>query len=177
MYLIQVNKTGNAIDDDGAYAVKEFQEVINARTLGNKALLWVALICDYDSPYKHFVEKERERVVSKDLYGTYEWKGSKNEKIAAAISKYKELQFDPLDAQLVAFNEKIDEFTMLMKRTRITIDNAADMQKVMIGIEKILGTRQKVLDSIERRGERAKIVGQAELSYLEKTNSVNKNNG
>ena len=177
MYLIQVNKTGNAIEDDGVLAVKEFAEVLQLRGYGNKALLWVALVCDYDSPYKHFVEKERIRVVSKDLYGTYEWKGIKLQKIADAISKYKELQFDPLDAQLVAFNEKIDEFTMLMKRTRITIDNAADMQKVMIGIEKILGTRQKVLDSIERRGERTKIVGQAELSYLEKTNSVNKNNG
>jgi|TARA_R110001592_G_scaffold265596_1_gene531231 hypothetical protein len=177
MYLIQVNKTGNAIQDDGAYAVKEFQEILNTKSLGSKALLWVALICDYDSPYKHFVEKERERIVSKDLYGTYEWKGSKNEKIADAISKYRAMQFDPLDAQLVAFNEKIDEFTSLMKRTRITIDNAADMQKVMIGIEKILGTRQKVLDSIERRGERAKIVGQAELSYLEKTESVNIKNG
>ena len=36
-------------------------------------------------------------------------RGIKNEKIAVAINKYKELQFDPLDAQLVAFNEKIDE--------------------------------------------------------------------
>lgn len=89
-------------------------------------------------------------------------------KIADAIYKYKELQFDPLDAQLLAFNEKIDEYTDLMKNVRITEDNAADMQKVMIGIEKILSTRQKLLDSIERRGERTRTVGKAELSYLEK---------
>ena len=38
----------------------------------------------------------------------------------------------------------------------------------MIGIEKILSTRQKLLDSIERRGERTRTVGKAELSYLEK---------
>jgi hypothetical protein len=37
----------------------------------------------------------------------------------------------------------------------------------MIGVEKVLGTRQKLLDAIERRGERSKIAGNRELSYLE----------
>jgi len=72
-----------------------------------------------------------------------------------------------LDAQLSAFNEKIDEYTTLLKNVKINIDNAADVQKVMIGLEKILATRQKLLDSIERRGERSKIAGNRELSYLE----------
>ena len=168
MYLVKINKAGNLIEDDGVHAIKEFTDLIHARGLGAKALLWVAYVCDYDSPYRHFVEKERIRVVSKDLYGTYEWSCVRQKKIADAIYKYKELQFDPLDAQLLAFNEKIDEYTDLMKNVRITEDNAADMQKVMIGIEKILSTRQKLLDSIERRGERTRTVGKAELSYLEK---------
>ena len=49
----------------------------------------------------------------------------------------------------------------------INDDNAETLQKLMIGIEKILKTRQTLLDVIERRGERQKIVGDKQLSFLE----------
>lgn len=167
MYLLKISKQGNVIEDDGIYGIPEFKSVIETSGLGTKGLMYVAYVADYDSPYRHFTEDERMRVVAKDLYDNYEWKGTKNKKIADAILKYNELQYDPLDAQLAAFNEKIDEYTALLDNTKINIDNAADIQKVMIGVEKILSTRQRLLDSIERRGERSKIAGNRELSYLE----------
>ena len=49
----------------------------------------------------------------------------------------------------------------------INDDNAESLQKLMIGIEKILKTRQTLLDVIERRGERQKIVGDKQMSFLE----------
>jgi len=167
MYLLKISKHGKIVDDDGIYGIPEFKNVIETSGLGTKGLMFVAYIADYDSPYRHFTLDERFKVVSKDLFDNYDWKGSKNKKIANAILKYNELQYDPLDAQLAAFNEKIDEYTNLLNLTKINIDNAADIQKVMIGVEKILITRQKLLDSIERRGERSKIAGNRELSYLE----------
>lgn len=167
MYLLKISKQGNIIEDDGIYGIPEFKSVIETSGLGSKGLMYVAYIADYDSPYRHYNESERMRVVAKDLFDNYDWKGQKNKKIADAISKYKELEYDPLDAQLSAFNEKIDEYTTLLDNVKINIDNAADIQKVMIGVEKILATRQKLLDSIERRGERSKIAGNRELSYLE----------
>ncbi len=171
MYLVNLDKTGKVIMDDSIYAVEEFKEVINTKSLGERALLWVALFCDYDSIYRHFTESERVRVVSSEVFKDYNWSGQKNKKIAAAINKYKELQFDPLDAQLGAFNEKINQYTDLLKTVTITEENANDMQKVMIGIEKMLSTRQKLLDAIERRGQRAKISGDAEMNYLERKQS------
>jgi|TARA_B100000767_G_scaffold266916_1_gene284959 hypothetical protein len=167
MYLLKISKQGKIVDDDGIYGIPEFKSVIETSGLGTKGLMFVAYIADYDSPYRHFTEDERFKVVAKDLFDNYDWKGVKNKKIASAILKYNELQYDPLDAQLAAFNEKIDEYTSLLNLTKINIDNAADIQKVMIGVEKILVTRQKLLDSIERRGERSKIAGNRELSYLE----------
>jgi len=167
MYLLKISKQGNIIEDDGIYGIPEFKDVIETRNLGLRALMFVAYIADYDSPYRHFTEGERMRVVSKDMFDDYEWKGQKNKKIASAIVKYRELEYDPLDAQLSAFNDKIDEYTSLLDKVKINMDNAADIQKVMIGVEKILATRQKLLDSIERRGERSKIAGNRELSYLE----------
>ena len=163
--------------DDSINAIEEFREVISTRGLGEKGMLWVALFCDYDSIYRHFSEKERSRMISSNVFGDYDWKGGKNKKIANAISKYKELQFDPLDAQLLAFNEKINEYTILMKEVTITEENAADWQKIMIGVDKILSTRQKLLDAIERRGARTKISGDGELNYLEKKQSILNNNG
>lgn len=167
MYLLKISKQGNIIEDDGIYGIPEFKSVMETSGLGNKGLMYVSYIADYDSPYRHYNESERMRVVAKDLFGNYDWKGAKNKKIADAIAKYKELEYDPLDAQLSAFNEKIDEYTTLLDSVKINIENAADIQKVMIGVEKILITRQKLLDSIERRGERSKIAGNRELSYLE----------
>ena len=38
--------------------------------------------------------------------------------------------------------------------------------------EKVLNTRQKLLDSIERRGERKKIKGEAKMSYLEQQMNI-----
>ena len=167
MYLLKISKQGNIVEDDGIFGIPEFKSVIETSGLGQKGLMYVAYIADYDSPYRHYNESERMRVVAKDLFDNYDWKGQKNKKIADAISKYKELEYDPLDAQLSAFNEKIDEYTTLLDNVKINIDNAADIQKVMIGVEKILATRQKLLDAIERRGERSKIAGNRELSYLE----------
>ena len=54
-----------------------------------------------------------------------------------------------------------------MRDTRINEDNAESMQKIMIGIENVLNTRQKLLDAIERRGSRKKIKCEAKMSYLE----------
>ena len=174
MYLLNIDKRGQAVEtDDSLYAIEEFRQVVEE--YGKKGILWVALVCDYDSPYRHFVERERVKSVSKAVFDKFEWKGIKSQSIANAISKYKELQFDPLDAQLIAFNEKIDEYTRLMRTVTITEDNAESMQKIMIGIEKVLNTRQKLLDAIERRGERKKIKGEAKMSYLEQQLNIKNN--
>ena len=45
----------------------------------------------------------------------------------------------------------------------------------MIGIEKILKTRQSLLDAIERRGERKKIVGGKGMSLLEQRLDIKNN--
>ena len=93
--------------------------------------------------------------------------GRRKERDTVSCKKYKELQFDPLDEQLLAFNNKIDQFTIFMNNMPITQDTAQDLQKIMIGIEKILKTRQTLLDAIEKRGERKKIVGDKGMSFLE----------
>ena len=168
MYLLKFSRKGDIYkDDDGIVAVPEFIKILETEKLGAAALKWVALVCDYDSPYRHFNEKERVKAVSRDLYGKYDWSGADKVEIKAAMDKYKRLQFDPLDEQLIAFNNKINQFTNLIDKMHLDEENAEMLQKLMIGVEKILKTRQALLDAIERRGTRQKIAGDKGLSFLE----------
>jgi hypothetical protein len=173
MYLLNLNRKGDVYkDDDGITGVPEFLSVLKTEKLGPVALKWVALVYDYESPYRHYSEAERKKAVSKDLYDTYKWAGEKNLTLQAACEKYKKLQFDPLDEQLMAFNGKIMQFTDFMNDMRVDEDSAESLQKIMIGIEKILKTRQSLLDAIERRGERQKIAGDKDLSFLERRKEI-----
>ena len=106
------------------------------------------------------------------MYDSYSWSGHNKPEMKLAINKYKELQFDPLDEQLIAFNKKINEFTNLIDNMFLNEENAELLQKLMIGVEKILKTRQSLLDSIERRGERQKIAGDKGLSFLENRKKI-----
>jgi hypothetical protein len=173
MYLLNLNRKGDVYkDDDGITGVPEFLTLIKKEKFGPMALKWVALVFDYESPYRHYSESERKKAVSKDLYDTYKWVGEKNLTLQAACEKYKRLQFDPLDEQLMAFNAKIMQFTDFMNDMNVDEDSAESLQKIMIGIEKILKTRQSLLDAIERRGERQKIAGDKDLSFLERRKEI-----
>ena len=173
MYLLKLNRKGDIFkDDDGVTGVPEFLTLIKKEKFGPTALKWVALVHDYESPYRHYSESERVKAVSKDLYDTYAWKGTKDKDLKIAGDKYKELQFDPLDEQLLAFNNKINQFTSLIDGMYLDEENAELLQKLMIGVEKILKTRQSLLDAIDRRGERKKIVGDKGLSFLERRKEI-----
>ena len=173
MYLLNLNRKGDIFkDDDGVTGVPEFLTLIKKEKFGPTALKWVALVCDYESPYRHYNEKERVKAVSKDLYDTYTWSGAKEKDLQIACDKYTKLQFDPLDEQLKAFNVKIDQFTDFMNNMKVNEDSAESLQKIMIGVEKILKTRQSLLDAIERRGERQKIAGDKGLSFLERIKEI-----
>jgi hypothetical protein len=173
MYLLNLNRKGDVFkDDDGITGVPEFLTLIKKEKFGPTALKWVALVYDYESPYRHYSENERVKAVSKDLYDTYNWKGTKDATLKAACQKYTELQFDPLDEQLIAFNNKINQFTALIDSMHLDEENAELLQKLMIGVEKILKTRQSLLDAIDRRGERQKIAGDKGLSFLERRKEI-----
>ena len=173
MYLLQINKKGDIYkDDSGIVLIPEFKKVLDTEKLGQTAMKWIALVFDYESPYRHYIENERIKVVSKDLYDTDSWSGVNKPEMKTAVNKYKELQFDPLDEQLLAFNKKINEFTNLINNTFLNDENAEMLQKLMIGVEKILKTRQALLDAIERRGERQKIAGDKGLSFLENRKKI-----
>ena len=66
MYLLQINKKGNIHkEDNGVVLVPEFKSILDTEKLGQVALNWIAMVYDYESPYRHYTEKERIKAVSK----------------------------------------------------------------------------------------------------------------
>ena len=54
MYLLNLNRKGDIYkDDNGITGVPEFLSVLKTEKLGSTALKWVALVFDYESPYRH----------------------------------------------------------------------------------------------------------------------------
>ena len=57
MYLLQINKKGDIYkDDSGIVLVPEFKKVLDTEKLGQTAMKWIALVFDYESPYRHYIQ-------------------------------------------------------------------------------------------------------------------------
>ncbi len=170
MYLLKISKRGErdlTDEDNGVLCVPEFTKVLDEKKLGQKALKYVAFVHDYDSPYRYLNERDRRRQVKVDLEGNPDWAVDTHPLVKAAEDKYNKLQRDPLDDQFRAFEKKIDQYTKLINDWHLDQETAEDLQKIMIGVEKLLGTRTVLIESIERRGERKQISGDQQLSFLE----------
>ena len=77
--------------------------------------------------------------------------------------------------EILREDETLEQLEKWIKQLDTDEDSAESLQKIMIGIEKILKTRQSLLDAIERRGERKKIVGGKGMSLLEQRLDIKNN--
>ena len=75
MYLLKISKKGENIEDEdnGVLAVPEFQKILKEKKLGQKAMKFIALSQDYDSPYRYLNEKDRYRQIISDIFGKPKW--------------------------------------------------------------------------------------------------------
>ena len=90
MYLLKVSKKGSIHKDaDSVTLVPEFKKLLAAEGMGETAMKWVALMHDYESPYRYLSIDERSKAVSKDLYNDFSWKGANKPVLKAAVEKYK----------------------------------------------------------------------------------------
>jgi hypothetical protein len=167
--LFKVEKDGNVLLQDQTIAlVPELFDVYKHKDYGSRAIKWIVNMYDYNSPYRNLPEMERKEAVTQDIYDKKSWYKIEKDIIKEASEKYKKLQYDPLLEQYSVFNEKMAQFNEYVKKMPITGDNATELQKVMLGIDKIMEAREKLRKVIIARGEEDdKIHGGGELSFLE----------
>lgn len=98
MYLTEINKVTGLVDiekdNDGVLAIKEFNRLINDKNLGIKAFTVVALICDYLSPFRHYIESDRQIKALDNIYEDRKAIKMKSEPIQEAMAKYYSLQYN-----------------------------------------------------------------------------------
>jgi hypothetical protein len=96
MYLIQIDEETGLIQDvpsnSGWKAIKVFRDLLTKK--GIKAMTVVALSCDYLSVYSHYSEQDRPIRAAEEVYGKRGALDFENEFVVAAMSMYRDLQFN-----------------------------------------------------------------------------------
>ncbi len=167
--LFKIEKDGNVLLQDQTIALApELFALYKHKDYGSRAIRWIVSMYDYNSPYRNLPEKERKEQVTTDVYGKRSFYKLEKEIVKDAANKYKKLQYDPLLEQYSVFNEKLAQFNEYVKLMPITGDNATELQKVMLGVDKIMEAREKLRKVIIARGEEDDTIhGGGELSFLE----------
>lgn len=176
---IDMSDGGAKLKDKTAALIPELHEVYKDKKLGSRAVRWIVMMYDYNSPYMKIPDEDRrERTVTQDLYGKkshYILTGNNKraEKVQKAAEKYKELQYDPLIDQYFAFRKKYKEFNRYIKDWDVakSSDDEKKMKrflKIMEQIREIRNELERVKSEIlkEKKGE--KVRGGGDLSWLEK---------
>ena len=155
------------LQDDTFRLIPELRKV--HEELGDKFIRYVVLLCDYSSPYRQMIESKRIEELCDDIFGkpVANVKELKNEHLKTAIDKYKRLQYDPLREQYNVYTEKISEYNQYIMDMPIKSENSESLQRVMIGLEKITESREKIKKMILQKDEEDQMRGGGEASLLE----------
>ena len=183
MYLVQLSKIGKLIiEDDGIYAIPEFRELLETKGFGEPAMRAIALIQDYESPYRHRPEDDRPTFVLRDVYGRDAKKtlSLKNPKCKAAIEKYNLLQYDPYREELKATDKIIQVSTKL--KNNLDVTDETKIQTVLTYVKRIEALekrRESLMDKITEHSSEGPVKEGIPLYRLEKKlheENQNKNN-
>ena len=151
--------------------IPEFLAVIQKRTLGHPRMKYIAMVYDFDTPYR-MPEKQRKEVVIYDLWGKEnKIDPEKDPLVIAAIEKYQEIQYDPLRESYHVMNETIHSINQTIYNKQKDGEVDSTTVNMMLKLEQVIEKRDLIKDKIlrsERSGEENQLKGGAKLSWLEK---------
>lgn len=165
--LFNIDSDGDVkLQDDTFLLIPELKTIYDNKKLGSKAIKWIVLFCDYNSPYRLLLSSKRKEEVSLDLYGKNKVKELECKEINDAIDKYKKLQYDPIYEQFIVYTKKIAEFNNYIDLMPINSDTAQELQKVMLGQEKLIEARETLKELILKKQDN-KVMGGGDSSFIE----------
>lgn len=175
-HLIDISDTEVKVDDKLYDLVDEFRKLKKSKLHGSRAVVWLVLMYDKKSPYRKLPEEDRKEILTKDLYGKTSYYALERPEMKAAIKKYRALDYDPLEEQYAIFTGKMSELNEYIKDFEIKKKDVWELQKVMVMMDKITESREKLRKLIEKREEEGEHMrGGAEKSLIEEVHS-NKDN-
>lgn len=142
--------------------------IVNTLAIGDSnkptlsQVMWaIALYVDYDSAYFNYPDSDRLEVA-------LEQSGcpKKYELSLDLIKSYDKLQEDSEKRYFRTWCDKVDEANVLLKETKMTMDNMEDIMKAMEKLEKLLKQKDQITDRINKK-KKDNVRGDKELGGLE----------
>jgi len=144
-----------------------------------KEYAYIALMCDYYSPYRDIAENEKSSLIIEDLFGSESnWEPDK--KILEAIEKYKKLQetrhlrmlrsLEHIEDQITAYNYSVD----LLAKDDLgrPLYNMTDVVRNSEKVGNIIKSLALVEKQVEREMSEQTTRGQEEIGYFEDPDNV-----
>lgn len=169
-YLINIDEESYKVEDSVYDAVPEFKVLKKSKIHGSKTISWIVLMYDKRSPYRNLPEQERSKAVTQEIYKKDKFYILKKPEVTAAVRKYKELSYDPLEEQYSIFGDKIHSLNQYIEGFDVEgkLEDVEKLQKVMFAMDKIVESREKLRKIIEKRDqEEEQTRGGSQKSYLE----------
>lgn len=170
MYLTEIDdETGLILDhptNSGWKAIKDFYTLYKKK--GIKAFTAVALVADYQSPLRHYKERDRFERASDEVYGKRNAIDFEDEIVKKALEKYKDLQLDPdLETEKINSEIKIRLIQKISEANRLDDDTAIERYR------KAMENHEKAITSFNARFDKRSVLEKAvtstgyELSRIE----------
>ena len=170
MFLIEIDEETGLISDvptnSGWKAIKAFFTLYKKK--GIKSMTAVALVVDYQSPIRHYKQKDRFERASDEIFGKRNAIDFESDIVKDALEKYKDLQFDP-DLETEKINNEIKIRLIDKINTANQLDDDAGISKY----RKAMEDHEKAVTSFNLRFDKKSVLEKAvtstgyELSRIE----------
>lgn len=136
---------------------------------------YIVFLHDFRSPYMAYPTTEREARIKRDYFNDEKWQP--DEKVAAAVSKYKELQSSPISRLLQSAMDTCDKMTDYFNNIDFKkvdhngkpIYTLKEVSSVMKDIGDIVSSLESLKDKVEREQmERGSIRGGTGIGMFER---------
>lgn len=134
------------------------------KKLDRRAIVYIVMAYDYESPYKQFPEQERIKKAKLRVYGNTTVNFNDEKLIEAGIEEYRSLQYN-------VYHEAIRTYTQKIENINILISNEIDpnkLQNYMNAQDKLEDRIDKTWERLNKSEEESRMKGDTKLSMIEK---------
>jgi len=151
---------------------KVFAEFYNSDKSKGKAhsskIMWaIALLVDNSeaNKFRNFSYEDRKLLISEDFLQEPSFKWDKFEKIKET---YEDFSMGKLEKSLLIYEHKLEERDILVKTTKYTIENAADLDKIIKETKNIIELIIKLRDQVKQEKDSGNTKAGLQESFIEK---------
>lgn len=168
--------SGWSVDENVACKIPDIAEVLQGKSLGVKAVVFICLFCDPESPYV-LALSDKKTLESECLKAAYKDEESpaglpKNKLVAAAIDTYKTLCDTPVVKLIRQYQEGVESIGKYIQVHKNQLDDAEIRKDFMANVKLLPENIQKYKEMMEGVREsidnvKSTITGKRELTYRE----------